>query len=164
MIASAEKVVERLKPPVPLELLRFGVHSTLHRIGPVRLRALSPAASRPERAVDDELRDALVSPDGGLIADFHGEIGDPAALAARLSATPGVIGHGLFAPEMVTLMLIAGEHGVETPCRIGAPRLTLGRSSSNRIGASAPPPPPPPPPPPRRPTSVVVRERSQLLR
>jgi ribose 5-phosphate isomerase A len=113
VIASAEKAVERLQPPVPLELLRFGVHSTLHRIGPVRPRALSPAASRPERAIDDELRDALVSPDGGLIADFHGEIGDPAALAARLSATPGVIGHGLFAPEMVSLMLIAGDHGVE---------------------------------------------------
>jgi ribose 5-phosphate isomerase A len=142
VIASAEKAVERLTPPVPLELLRFGVRSTMHGVGTVRLRAASAAVANAkagiddkagidtqsgidgatgiddESAIDDELRAALVSPDGGLIADFHGEIGDPAALAAHLSATPGVVEHGLFAPEMVALMLLAGDDGVER--RVGS--------------------------------------------
>jgi ribose 5-phosphate isomerase len=31
----------------------------------------------------------------------------------RLSATPGVVEHGLFEPELVSLILIAREDGVE---------------------------------------------------
>ncbi len=37
----------------------------------------------------------------------------PDALATRLSSTPGVLEHGLFGPEMVALMLIAGDDGLE---------------------------------------------------
>jgi ribose 5-phosphate isomerase A len=95
VIVSAEKDVPRLTPPVPLELVPFGVHSTL--------RALSPAS----------LRDLEKSPDGGLIADYLGPVGDPRALSARLSDSPGVVEHGLFAPEMVSEVLIGGENGVE---------------------------------------------------
>jgi ribose 5-phosphate isomerase A len=95
VIASAEKAVAALTPPVPLELLRFGARSTL--------RALSPA----------ELREVPVSPDGGLIADYLGTFDDPGALAARLSSTPGVVDHGLFAPELVSLILIARDREVE---------------------------------------------------
>jgi ribose 5-phosphate isomerase A len=95
VIVSAEKAVQRLAPPVPLELVPFGVQSTLRKLSPARLRGLPP------------------SPDGGLIADYHGPIDDPPALASRLSATPGVVEHGLFAPEMVSLVLLAGEAGVE---------------------------------------------------
>ena len=96
VIASAEKIVERLAAPVPLELLAFGVERTLSTLSPARLRGV-PA-----------------SPDGGLIADYLGPIDDPRALAARLSATPGVIEHGLFAPELVSTILIAGEDGIQT--------------------------------------------------
>jgi ribose 5-phosphate isomerase A len=53
------------------------------------------------------------SPDGGLIADYLGPVEDPRTLADRLSATPGVVEHGLFPPELVSLILIAGEAGVE---------------------------------------------------
>jgi ribose 5-phosphate isomerase A len=95
VIASAEKAVAELASPVPLELLRFGVQRTL--------RLLSPA----------QLRDAHESPDGGLIADYLGPVGDARELAARLSATPGVVEHGLFAPELVSTILIAGETGIE---------------------------------------------------
>jgi ribose 5-phosphate isomerase A len=95
VIVSAEKSVAQLAPPVPLELLAFGVQHTLAEIGDARLRG------------------TMTSPDGGLIADYLGPIGDPRELSARLSATAGVVEHGLFAPEMVSLMLIAGEHGVE---------------------------------------------------
>jgi ribose 5-phosphate isomerase A len=45
-----------------------------------------------------------------VIADYRGEIGDPAALAARLDADPGVSSHGLFPPEMVSEILV-GEGG-----------------------------------------------------
>ncbi len=100
VIASSEKLVGALTAPVPLELLAFGLTCTL--------LALSPAS----------LRDVPASPDGGLIADYEGPIGDPGALAARLSATPGVVDHGLFAPELTSTILVAGESGVEV--RAGA--------------------------------------------
>jgi ribose 5-phosphate isomerase A len=94
-IVSEEKAIRRLEPPVPVEVLRFGAQSTLNALGHARLRGIAE------------------SPDGGLIADYLGPIGDPGELSARLSATPGVIEHGLFTPELVSEILIAREHGVE---------------------------------------------------
>ncbi len=102
VIASAEKAVERIEPPVPLELLRFGVAHTLS--------ALQTA----------QLRDEPPTPNGGLLADYLGEVHDPRALAARLSATAGVIEHGLFPPEMVSLVILAGDERAER--REGAKR------------------------------------------
>ncbi len=95
VIVSAEKMVAELCPPVPLEVLTFGVQHTLKAISPARLREAPP------------------SPDGGLIADYSGPIGAPAKLAARFGATPGVVEHGLFPPDMVSLVLIGGEDGVQ---------------------------------------------------
>jgi ribose 5-phosphate isomerase A len=94
VIVSAEKPVPALTAPVPLELLTFGIQHTLALLAPARLR------------------DAPPSPDGGLIADYTGPVGDPAALAARLEATPGLVGHGPFAPELVSLVLVGEEGGV----------------------------------------------------
>ncbi|MGI8557353.1 MAG: ribose 5-phosphate isomerase A [Solirubrobacteraceae bacterium] len=95
VIASSDKLVERVGPPVPLELLVFGSAATLH--------ALRPA----------ELRDVPPSPDGGVIADYLGEFEDPAALAARLDGTPGMIGHGLFPPQLVAEVIVARAGQVE---------------------------------------------------
>ena len=95
VIADSSKLVESLHPPVPLELLAFGLESTLERLGDVRLR------------------DVPASPDGGVIADFVGAVGDPAQLAVRFEATPGVIGHGLFPPEMVSTILIGRGDSVQ---------------------------------------------------
>jgi ribose 5-phosphate isomerase A len=95
VIASADKAVQELSPPVPLELLSFGVFTTLAELGDARLREGPP------------------SPDGGLIADYLGPIHDPRRLAARLAETPGVVEHGLFAPELVSEILIARPEGVE---------------------------------------------------
>jgi ribose 5-phosphate isomerase A len=83
VIVSSDKLVDTLRPPVPLEVLEFGLRATL--------RALEPVA----------LREAARSPDGGVIADYQGPIDDPAALSARLSQTPGVVDHGLFGPSLV---------------------------------------------------------------
>jgi ribose 5-phosphate isomerase A len=94
VIVSAEKMLARLQAPVPVEVLRFGVQRTLAAIG------------------DARLRDVRASPDHNLIADYLGPFEDPRALAERLSGTPGVVEHGLFAPEMVSEILVAGADGV----------------------------------------------------
>lgn len=94
VIVSAEKLVQRLEPPIPLELLAFGLSATLRALAPVELREVPP------------------SPDGNQIADYLGEVADPGRLAARLSATPGLVAHGLFAPEMVSDVLVGTPDGV----------------------------------------------------
>ena len=95
VIGSSDKLVEAIAPPVPLELLPFGVRATL--------RALGPA----------ELRDVPPSPDGGVIADYLGPVEDPADLADRLAAVPGVVEHGLFPPELVSEILVARDGQVD---------------------------------------------------
>ena len=95
VIADSRKPLPALHPPVPLELLRFGLAAALRRVAPTALR------------------DAPPSPDGGVIADYLGDVDDPAALAVRLSGTPGVIGHGLFEPGLVSTILIARGDSVE---------------------------------------------------
>jgi ribose 5-phosphate isomerase A len=95
VIASGDKVVERIAPPIPLELLAFGLPATLKALG------------------DTALRHVPLSPDGGAIADYRGPVGDPAETAARLSAMPGVIDHGLFGPDLVTDVLIASGSEIE---------------------------------------------------
>jgi ribose 5-phosphate isomerase A len=96
VIGDAGKPVPALRGPVPVEVFGFGAASTLARLG-----------SEVER------RDVPLSPDGGVIADFRGEIGDPAALAARLEADPGVAAHGLFPPAMVSELFIGRGDSVE---------------------------------------------------
>lgn len=96
VIVSSDKLVERLSPPVPLELLEFGLAGTLRRLGSVRLR------------------DAPRSPDGGVIADYMGDFEEPAELAARLSAEVGVVEHGLFPAAMVSDVVVGRGERVET--------------------------------------------------
>jgi len=95
VIADSTKPVQALHGPVPLELLSFGLRATMRRVAPV------------------SLRDVPLSPDSGVIADYHGPADDPAALAAWLSSTPGVVEHGLFPPEMVATVLVGRGESVE---------------------------------------------------
>jgi ribose 5-phosphate isomerase A len=96
VIADSSKPVEALRGPVPLELFSFGVASTLARLG-----------------AEVELRDVPASPDGGVIADCRGAIGDPAELAARLEADPGIAAHGLFPPDLVSEVLVGAGGAVD---------------------------------------------------
>jgi ribose 5-phosphate isomerase A len=97
VIGDSSKPVDALRGPVPLELFGFGAASTLERLGP-----------------EVELRDAPRSPDGGVIADFRGGgLDDPAALAARLEADPGLAAHGLFPPDMVSEVFVARGDAVD---------------------------------------------------
>jgi ribose 5-phosphate isomerase A len=95
VIASADKLVERLRAPVPLELLAFGLAATLERLGSA------------------ELRDAPATPDAGALADWTGPVGDPAELAAELEGMPGVVDHGLFRPDLVTEVIVGRGDAVE---------------------------------------------------
>jgi ribose 5-phosphate isomerase A len=96
VIADSSKPVDALTGPVPLELFAFGLAATLARLGP-----------------EVELRNAPRSPDGGAIADYRGEVGDPTALATGLEADPGVAAHGLFRPDMVSDLLVGRVDSVE---------------------------------------------------
>jgi ribose 5-phosphate isomerase A len=89
VIADSSKPVPSLHAPIPLELRTFGLHATLRELGSVTLR------------------DAAPSPDGGVLADYNGDVTEPRELAARFSATPGVSAHGLFAPDLVTEIIVA---------------------------------------------------------
>ena len=95
VIADSSKPVDAIAARVPLELQPFGLRATLRELGEVRLRDWPP------------------SPDGGVIADYEGEVGDPAALAQRFAAIPGVVEHGLFPPALVSDVLIARDGEVE---------------------------------------------------
>ena len=96
VVADSSKTVEAIRAPVPVELLRYGLAATLRELGHAEVRADTPA-----------------SPDGNVIADYTGEVGDPAALAARLAAVPGMIEHGLFPPSMVSEIIIGRGEAAE---------------------------------------------------
>ncbi len=91
VVVDTTKLVDALHPPVPLELLRFGLASTLRLLGEVAVR------------------DAPPTPDGNVLADYNGAIDDPRALQVRLHDVPGVVSHGLFPPELVTSVLVGRE-------------------------------------------------------
>ncbi len=91
VIVSQDKLVDTLHPPVPLELEAFGLRATLRALPEAKLRTGAP-----------------VSPDGGVLADYHGAISDPSALARTLDEVPGVVGHGLFGPSLIHDVIAAG--------------------------------------------------------
>jgi ribose 5-phosphate isomerase A len=95
VIVSSEKLVETIAPPIPLELLAFGVDATLRALGLADLRDVPP------------------SPDGGVIADYLGPVEDPGELANRLAGTPGIVEHGLFPPTLVSEILVGRQGRVE---------------------------------------------------
>lgn len=103
VIVSSNKLVDHLSPPVPLELAQFGLAATLARLETARLR------------------DAPLSPDNGLIADYLGAFENAGLLAAELSAATGVVEHGLFPAEMVSDVLVGRADRVEriTPVTVG---------------------------------------------
>jgi ribose 5-phosphate isomerase A len=95
VMVSSDKPVERLVPPIPLELLEYGLAATMRRLGSVTLR------------------DVPRSPDGGVIGDYTAPFDDPWRLADRLAAEPGVVEHGLFPPELVSDVVVATGDSVE---------------------------------------------------
>lgn len=103
VIADSSKPVAALHAPVPLELRRFGLEATLRELDSVTLR------------------DVELSPDGGVLGDYHGDVGEPRELAERLASIPGVSAHGLFAPHIVSDVIVATGKTVSTTAP-GGPR------------------------------------------
>jgi ribose 5-phosphate isomerase A len=95
VIVDSSKRVDEIAPPIPLELSAFGLASTLREIGAA------------------QVRDGVVSPDGGVIADYVGEVNEPDRLASWLAAVPGVVEHGLFPPTLVSDVLVGRGGSVE---------------------------------------------------
>ena len=95
VIADSSKVVDGLRAPIPLELLKYGLASTLRLLDDVTLRGV------PD------------SPDGNVIADYQGDASDPANLAAWLGSVPGVVEHGLFPPALVSEVIVGRGDAAE---------------------------------------------------
>lgn len=96
VIVSSDKLVAELAPPIPLELHDFGFDAMASALGDVRRR------------------DAALTPDGGVLADWwpsEGSLADPVGASARLSNSPGVVEHGLFPPEMVHEVIVGTSEG-----------------------------------------------------
>jgi ribose 5-phosphate isomerase A len=107
VIADESKLVGTLgRFPLPVEVAPFGLGATR--------RAVEAAAGAPGACTLRTGKDghAFVTDGGHLILDAHlGRIDNPAALAHRLDAIPGVVGHGLFI-ELADLAIVAGPQGV----------------------------------------------------
>ncbi|HMC38198.1 MAG TPA: ribose 5-phosphate isomerase A [Acidimicrobiales bacterium] len=89
VIVSPDKLVESVRPPVPLELLPFGLATTLRRLGAAKVRPDTPP-----------------SPDGGIIADWLDPFDDASALSTYLQSVPGVVDHGLFDPALAGQVIV----------------------------------------------------------
>lgn len=112
VIADESKLVDILgRFPLPIEVVPFGVGATRRKIerlavdlglsGEIRLR---PGAGG----------EPFVTDGGHYILDASfGRIPDAEALADALSATPGVVEHGLFI-GLASAAIIAGPNGVRT--------------------------------------------------
>ena len=95
VIVSSDKVVDALGPPIPLEVLSFGLGATTQGLS---------ALGRVQR------RDG-VTPDGNVLLDLFGPVENPEGLSRTLDGTPGVVAHGLFPPDLVTEVLVGKGDG-----------------------------------------------------
>jgi len=110
VIADESKWVPSLgRFPLPIEIVPFGAAVTRRAV-----EAVSGAAGCPGPALVREKPDghAFVTDGGHWLLDARLErIPDPADLAARLSAIPGVMEHGLFI-GLARTAILAGSDGI----------------------------------------------------
>lgn len=113
VVVDESKLVRHLGSfGTPLEVLDFAP-------GVVRARLAALGAS--EVTTRENRSDS-----GNLLMDAHfGTIDDPAALAAALSAVPGIVEHGIFLAPVVSSVIVAGVDGARelvNPTHAGRPR------------------------------------------
>ena len=104
VVADSRKWVARLgeRFPLPVEIVPFGYRRTLAEL----------AALGGEPRLRTREGEPVLSDHGHYLVDLAlGPIGDPEGLAARLSAIPGVVEHGLFL-GMAHLAYLAGPEGL----------------------------------------------------
>lgn len=109
VIADETKVVRTLGAfPLPIEIVPFGMGSTRRAIATV-LKDLGMSGELVLRGGDDH---PFVTDGGHYILDAKvGRIEEPALLAEKLVAIPGVVEHGLFI-NLATKAYVAGPDGV----------------------------------------------------
>ncbi len=110
VITDSSKAVQTLgKFPLPVEVNRFGVEATRHLIA----RESALAGSSGEIRLRKEASGAPFVTDGGhyIFDCAFGIIPAPEDLAARLTAIPGVVEHGLFL-GLASAVISAGAQGV----------------------------------------------------
>ena len=100
VVVDESKLVPALGPfGTPLEVIDFAPATV---VGWVTALGATSVTTREVR-----------SDNGNLLMDAHfGSIADPVALAAQLSATPGIVEHGIFPGSMVERVVVAGTDGV----------------------------------------------------
>jgi ribose 5-phosphate isomerase A len=110
VIADDSKWVAALgRFPLPVEVVPFGLETTRRAVEAACAQSGSPGAAVLRQGQDGH---AFVTDGGHFILDAAlGRIAEPAALAERLAAIPGVVEHGLFI-RLATLAIIAGREGV----------------------------------------------------
>jgi len=119
VIADATKQVSHLGAfPLPVEIVRFGW--TLTRRAVAELLEGMDVDGR-KVVVRMGSNGPLVTDEGHFILDLHlGRIGNPPALAAALSAIPGVVEHGLFIDMANSVVLGRADGSAEVLYRPGA--------------------------------------------
>ena len=105
VVADPSKVADVLSHPVPIEVLpdaRTTVSAAVSDLGG------DPSLRRAERKDGP-----VVTDNGNLVLDCDfGTVDDPNALAASLSALPGVVEHGLFV-ELADTVYVGTDDGVD---------------------------------------------------
>jgi ribose 5-phosphate isomerase A len=110
VIADHSKWVATLgRFPLPVEVVPFGLGATRQALANACKAAGCPGEIRLRMAKDGH---GFVTDGGHFILDASLErIAEPAALADRLAAIPGVVEHGLFI-RLASMAIIAGTDGL----------------------------------------------------
>jgi ribose 5-phosphate isomerase A len=110
VIADQSKWVQNLgRFPLPIEIAPFGAAATRRAVEAATAAAGCPGAAPIRKAANGH---AFVTDGGHWLLDAQLQrIPDPKTLAARLSAVPGVMEHGLFI-GLARTAIVAGPDGV----------------------------------------------------
>jgi ribose 5-phosphate isomerase A len=110
IIADQSKLVEVLgRFPLPIEIVPFGAAATRRAVEGATAAAGCPGPALPRLLPNGH---AFVTDGGHWLLDARLQrIADPKTLAARLSAIPGVVEHGLFI-GLARAAIVAGPNGV----------------------------------------------------
>jgi ribose 5-phosphate isomerase A len=110
VIADESKFVAVLgRFPLPIEVVPFGLAATRRAVEAAAQACGCPGAASPRQTREGH---AFVTDGGHLILDAAlARIPEPASLARRLAAIPGVVEHGLFI-GLAQIAIIAGSDGV----------------------------------------------------
>jgi ribose 5-phosphate isomerase A len=110
VIADSSKLVASLgRFPLPIEITPFGATATCRAVEAAAAESGCPGPALLRKKPDGH---AFVTDGGHWLVDARLQrIADPKTLARRLSAVPGVMGHGLFI-GIARTAIVAGPDGV----------------------------------------------------